>query len=129
MNFVLTLCLILITNALLYREMCQLCSHSSTSQHFMKPENSIPCSEESSVGPYPEPYQTNLHHPILSLQDPFQYCPPTYSWSSQWYISFWISHQYPICISLLHIRATCPVQLIVLIICSNENSKINNERS
>jgi hypothetical protein len=39
--------------------------------------------------------------------------PPT-SWSSQWSLSFWLSHQYPICILLLPIRATCPAHLILL---------------
>jgi hypothetical protein len=32
----------------------QLCSHSRTSQHFMEPEVSSPCSQEPSSGPYPE---------------------------------------------------------------------------
>jgi hypothetical protein len=36
--------------------------------------------------------------------------PPT-SWSSQWSPSFWLSHQYPICIPL---RVTCPAHLILL---------------
>jgi hypothetical protein len=36
------------------------------------------------------------------------------SWSSQWPLSFWNSHQYPICIPLLPIRATYPVHLISL---------------
>jgi hypothetical protein len=39
--------------------------------------------------------------------------PPT-SWSSQCSLSLWISHQYPICIPLLPIRATCPAHLILL---------------
>jgi hypothetical protein len=32
----------------------QLCSHSSTLQHFKKPEGSLQCSQELSTGPYPE---------------------------------------------------------------------------
>jgi hypothetical protein len=35
-------------------------------QHFMEPEGSIPCSQEPSTGPYPEPYQSNPLHPIRS---------------------------------------------------------------
>jgi hypothetical protein len=45
---------------------CQLCSPSRTPQHFMEPEGSIPRSQEPSTGPYPEPYQFNPLHPILS---------------------------------------------------------------
>jgi hypothetical protein len=45
----------------------QLCSPSSTSQHFMEPEGSTPCSQEPSTDPYPEPYQSNPLYPILSL--------------------------------------------------------------
>jgi hypothetical protein len=33
---------------------CQLCSYSS-SQHFMEPEGSLPCSQEPSTGTYPQP--------------------------------------------------------------------------
>jgi hypothetical protein len=38
-----------------------------TFQHFMEPEGSIPCSQEPSIGPYPETYRPNPYHPILSL--------------------------------------------------------------
>jgi hypothetical protein len=54
----------------------QLRSHSRISQHFIEHKGSIPSSQEHSTGPYPEPYQSNPHHPIISLQDPFYYCPP-----------------------------------------------------
>jgi hypothetical protein len=37
------------------------------SQDFMEPEGSLPCLQEPSTGPYPEPDQSNPYHPILSL--------------------------------------------------------------
>jgi hypothetical protein len=45
---------------------CQLCSHSTTSQHFKEPEGSSPCSQKPSTGPYPEPDRFSPYHPILS---------------------------------------------------------------
>jgi hypothetical protein len=56
----------------------QLCSYSRISQHFMEPEGSLPCSQQPSTGPYPEPDQFSPCHSILPLLDPFQYYPPTY---------------------------------------------------
>jgi hypothetical protein len=37
---------------------------SRTSQHFMEPEGSLPCSQERSNGPYPEPDRSSTYHPI-----------------------------------------------------------------
>jgi hypothetical protein len=51
------------------------------------------------------PYLSRIHFNIVH--------PPT-SWSSQWSLSFWLSHQYHICNLLLPIRATCPADLILL---------------
>jgi hypothetical protein len=45
---------------------CQLCSHSRTSQDFMEPEGSLPCSQQPSTGPYPELDRSSPKHPILS---------------------------------------------------------------
>jgi hypothetical protein len=39
----------------------------------MEPEGSLPCSEELSTDPYPEPDKSSPYHLILSLKDPFEY--------------------------------------------------------
>jgi hypothetical protein len=76
--FYLYLLYLLTYGAELFLRSRQLCSHSRTPQHFMESEGSSPCSQEPSTGPYPEADRPSLHHPILSIWDPFYYCPPTY---------------------------------------------------
>jgi hypothetical protein len=44
-------------------------------------------------------YRSKIHFNIVH--------PPTF-----WSLSFWLSHQYPLCIPLLPIRAICPAHLI-----------------
>jgi hypothetical protein len=45
----------------------QLCSYSGTSQHFMEPKGSLPCSQKPAIGPFPESDQSNPYHHIISL--------------------------------------------------------------
>jgi hypothetical protein len=33
----------------------------------MEPEGSLPCSQESSNGHYPEPFESSIYHPTLFL--------------------------------------------------------------
>jgi hypothetical protein len=74
---------------------CQLCSHSSTSQHFMEPEGSLPCSQEPSTCSYPETDQCNPYHRILSK---IHFNTVTYVLVFLVVSFLPLSHQYPICI-------------------------------
>jgi hypothetical protein len=40
-------------------------------QTFMEPEGLLLCSQEPSIGPYPEPDKSNPHTPTLFPWDPF----------------------------------------------------------
>jgi hypothetical protein len=46
---------------------CQFFSYSTTSQNCTEPEGLLPCSQERSTGPYPDPDQSNPYHPISLL--------------------------------------------------------------
>jgi hypothetical protein len=77
----------------------------------MEPEALLPCSQDPYLLGQIEPvhttpsYLSKIHLNIIHL--------PT-SWSSWWCISFWLSHQYSVCIPLFSIRATYPFNLILL---------------
>jgi hypothetical protein len=79
----------------------------------MEPESLLPCSQQPSTGPYFELDQSSPYHPILSPIHLNIILPPT-SRSFYWSLSFWLSHQNPLHISLLPMRATCPFHLILL---------------
>jgi hypothetical protein len=44
----------------------------------MEPEAPLPCSQENDAAPSPEPDESKLYHPILPLQDTFEYYRPAY---------------------------------------------------
>jgi hypothetical protein len=50
-----------------YLKSRQLCSYSRTSQQFMEPVGSLPCSQEPSNGSYPEPDRSSPPLSILTL--------------------------------------------------------------
>jgi hypothetical protein len=91
----------------------QFCSYSRTSNNFTEPEDALPSSQETSTGPYPEPDESSPHHPIL-LNVHFNIILLRTSWSSQWYLSFWLSHHYPVCIPPLPMLVAYPANLILL---------------
>jgi hypothetical protein len=93
---------------------CQLCSYSRTSQHLMEPESSLPCSQESSTGLYPESDRSTPYHPILSLR----YILILYTHLRLGLPSGLFPSGFPTNILfaflVFSIRATCPAHLIFL---------------
>jgi hypothetical protein len=92
----------------------QLRSCSRTSQDFLEPEGTLPCTEGLPLVPILS--QTRPIHAIQFYPSKIHFnihSTPT-SWYSQWSLSFWLSHQYPICVNLLSIRATGSAHHILL---------------
>jgi hypothetical protein len=103
---------------------CQSLSHSRIYQYFMKPEGSLPCSQEPCTGPHPEPDQfihtipSYLCRSILILSIHLRLGLPSGLFPS----GFTTNILYAFL--LAHIRATCPahliLDLIILIILGGE---------
>jgi hypothetical protein len=66
----------------------------------MEPEGSSTCSQEPSTGPYPEPHRSSPYHPI-SLTSSLILSTHLRLGLSSVFLSFWLSHQYAICIPRL----------------------------
>jgi hypothetical protein len=79
----------------------------------MEPEGSLPCSQVPSTALYPELDHSSLYHSSHLSKIHFNVVNQLTSWSSQWSLSLWLSHQCPTCIFLL------PIVLYVLLISSN----------
>jgi hypothetical protein len=79
----------------------QLCSHSRTSQNFIEPEGSIPCSQEPSTVPIMNHINPINIIPFYRPKIHFNIVHSPTSWSSQWSLFLWLSYQYLTFIPLL----------------------------
>jgi hypothetical protein len=86
----------------------QFYSYSKNFQHFIESEGLLPCSQEPSIGTYPEPDKSHPCHPILSIL----ICSPTYALVFPAVSFLLVSHQYILYAFLFApIRATCLAHL------------------
>jgi hypothetical protein len=87
---------------------------AATFQHFMEPEGSLPCSQDPTTGPYPEPDRQSIPSQTISLRS-ISILPACLRLGFPSGLFLLLSHQYSICIPLLTIHATSPAHLIILI--------------
>jgi hypothetical protein len=65
----------------------------------VKPDGSLPCSQQPTTSPYPEPDESNSHTANLSLKINFNIILPSTPRSSRWLLSFRLLNQYFVRIS------------------------------
>jgi hypothetical protein len=68
----------------------QVCSYSRTSQQFMGPEGSLPCSQEPSTGPIQNHINPKHTIPLYLSKIHFNIVHPPTPWSSQWSLSSYV---------------------------------------
>jgi hypothetical protein len=88
----------------------QLCRYSRNSQRFMEPEGSLPCSQEPSTAPYPEPDRS---HPI-SLRSILILSTHGSLGLPSGLLPFGFPNKILYAFLFYQIRATCPAHFILL---------------
>jgi hypothetical protein len=87
-----------------------------THADFMEPEGSLPYSQQPYIGSYPEPDQSSPRALTYLLGISFNLTLHPSSSSSKWSLYFTLTHKNSVCISLLPLRATCPLSSSSLIV-------------
>jgi hypothetical protein len=80
--------IVIVTNSESFLRRQPLLSHSKNSQHSMVIEGSLPCSQESAAGPYPEPDESSPHPATYFSKENFNTIFPATCRFPSWPLSF-----------------------------------------